>query len=101
MEHMPLILGVISILSTVLSVGISVGISQAKQKIFETRLEENDKITHANEQKIAVRDEEMRVIHKQIEELTERLTSFDKILIEINIKLTEILTRLNIEKSQK
>lgn len=101
MEHLPLLLGIISIISTVLSVGISVGISQAKQKIFETRLEENDKITHINEQKIAVRDEEMKVVHKQIEELAERLTSFDKILIEINIKLTEILTRLNIEKSEK
>ncbi len=99
MEHLPLILGLITIGSTVLSVGISVGISQTKQKIFETQLEENNKITHANEQKIAVRDEEMRVVHKQIEELAERLTSFDKILIEINIKLTEILTRLNIEKT--
>ncbi len=101
MEHLPLILGLITIGSTILSVGISVGISQAKQKIFETQLEENNKITHVNEQKIAVRDEEMKVVHKQIEELTERLTSFDKILIEINIKLTEILTRLNIEKTQK
>lgn len=101
MEHLPLILGLITIGSTILSVGISVGISQTKQKIFEAQLEENNKITHANEQKIAVRDEEMKVIHKQIEELTERLTSFDKILIEINIKLTEILTRLNIEKNQK
>lgn len=100
-EHLPLILGIISIASTVLSVGISVGISQAKQKMFESRLDSNDKITHINEQKIAVRDEEMRVVHKQLEELSDRITSFDKVLIEINIKLTEILTRLNIEKSQK
>ncbi len=101
MEHLPLILGAITIISTILSVGISVGISQAKQKMFENQLEQSNKITRLNEQKIAVRDEEMKVVHKQIEELAERLTSFDKILIEINIKLTEILTRLNIEKSQK
>lgn len=101
MEHLPLILGLITIGSTILSVGISVGISQTKIKIFESQLEENSKITHANEQKIAVRDEEMKVVHKQIDELAERLTSFDKVLIEINIKLTEILTRLNIEKTQK
>lgn len=101
MEHLPLILGLITIGSTIISIGISVGISQTKMKMFESQLEENNKITHANEQKIAVRDEEMKVIHKQIEELAERLTSFDKVLIEINIKLTEILTRLNIEKTQK
>ncbi len=100
MEHLPLITGVFSVVSTILSVGISVGISQTKLKIFEAQLEENNKITRANEQKIAVRDEEMKVIHKQIEELADRLTGFDKILIEMNIKLTEILTRLNIEKSQ-
>ena len=101
MEHLPLILGGITIISTILSVGISVGISQTKQKMFENQLEQNNKTTHLNEQKIAVRDEEMKVVHKQIEELSERITSFDKVLIEINIKLTEILTRLNIEKSQK
>lgn len=101
MEHLPLILGGITIISTILSVGISVGISQTKQKMFESQLEQNNKTTHLNEQKIAVRDEEMKVVHKQIEELSERITSFDKVLIEINIKLTEILTRLNIEKSQK
>lgn len=101
MEHLPLILGLITIGSTIISIGISVGISQTKIKMFESQLEENNKITHANEQKIAVRDEEMKVVHKQIDELADRLTSFDKILIEINIKLTEILTRLNIEKNQK
>ena len=100
MEHLPLITGVFSIISTILSVGISVGISQTKLKMFESQLEENNKTTHINEQKIAVRDEEMKVVHKQIDELSERLSSFDKILIEMNIKLTEILTRLNIEKSQ-
>ena len=101
MEHLPLILGLITIGSTIISIGISVGISQTKMKMFESQLEENNKITHANEQRIAVRDEEMKVIHKQIDELADRLTSFDKVLIEINIKLTEILTRLNIEKTQK
>lgn len=101
MEHLPLILGLITIGSTIISIGISVGISQTKIKIFESQLEENNKITHTNEQKIAVRDEEMKVVHKQIDELSDRLTSFDKVLIEINIKLTEILTRLNIEKTQK
>jgi len=100
MEHLPLITGVFSIISTILSVGISVGISQTKLKMFEIQLDENNKTTHINEQKIAVRDEEMKVVHKQIDELSERLSSFDKILIEMNIKLTEILTRLNIEKSQ-
>ena len=68
MEHLPLILGLITIGSTIISIGISVGISQTKMKMFESQLEENNKITHANEQKIAVRDEEMKVIHKQIEE---------------------------------
>lgn len=101
MEHLPLILGILTITSTILSVGISVGISQAKQKMFEMQLEQNNKTTHMNEQKIAVRDEEMRTVHNQIEELSQRITSFDKVLIEINIKLTEILTRLNIEKTQK
>ena len=98
MEHVSIILGIVS---TILSVGISVGIMQTKIKVLETRLDKNDKVTYENQRKIAVRNEEMIGVHKDIEELSTKLISFDNILIEMNIKLTEILTRLNIENSQK
>ena len=100
MENLPMILGVVSLVSITLSVGISIGIMQTKLKVLEKAIYKSDKITYENEKKIIARDEEMKRIHRDIDNLSEKLISFDKNLIEISIKLTEILTRLNIEKNK-